>query len=57
MKVDQQFLNFIPAFITVGESACRTSLGLVKPLDYPANYSYDDKLPVVDVETNVSRIE
>jgi hypothetical protein len=50
-------LNFIPTFSTASERACRADLGPVEPLNYPANYSYDEKFPVVDVERNVTRTE
>ncbi|CAF4028148.1 unnamed protein product, partial [Adineta steineri] len=39
------------------EHACRKSLGRRKPRNYPAEYSLDNKFPVVDVETNVKRTE
>ncbi|CAF4153886.1 unnamed protein product, partial [Adineta steineri] len=39
------------------EHACRVDLGRRKPQKYPAEYSIDDKFPVVNVETNVTRIE
>ncbi|CAF1314555.1 unnamed protein product [Adineta ricciae] len=39
------------------EHPCRADLGHIKPRKYPAKYSVDDKFPVVDLETNVTRTE
>ncbi|UJR13093.1 hypothetical protein I4U23_000117 [Adineta vaga] len=56
-KVFQKLIDFIPAFVTVREPACRTDLGIIEPLDNPANYSIDDKFPVLDLESNTTIVE
>ncbi|CAF4478433.1 unnamed protein product, partial [Didymodactylos carnosus] len=55
--VKGQYLNFIPAFGTDRAALCGESLGPVEPLDYPAQYIVDDRLPVIDAGTNVVRLE
>ena len=56
-RVDGQFINYIPAFINTREAPCRTDLGSIEPLNYPANYSMDEKFPIIDLETNTTRTE
>ncbi|UJR24212.1 hypothetical protein I4U23_027179 [Adineta vaga] len=50
-------MNFIPNFASTREHQCRIDLGRFKPRKYPAEYSVDDRFPVVDVETNVTRMK
>jgi hypothetical protein len=56
-KVRNQLLDFLPAFVDNREPVCGVDLGLIEPRDYPANYMVDEKFPVIDAETNVSRTE
>ncbi|UJR12829.1 hypothetical protein I4U23_017003 [Adineta vaga] len=50
-------MNFIQNFASTREHQCRIDLGRFKPRKYPAEYSVDDRFPVVDVETNVTRMK
>jgi hypothetical protein len=50
-------MNYLPAFVNTIESLSRTDLGSAEPLDYPANYSVDDKFAAIDLDTNTTRIE
>lgn len=56
-RANKQLINFIPAFVDIREPPYRTDLGVIEPLNYPANYSVDEKFPIFDAETNATHVE
>ncbi|CAF1530384.1 unnamed protein product, partial [Didymodactylos carnosus] len=44
-------------FVADREPPCGVNLGFVEPLDYPATYMVDERYPVIDQETNETRLE
>ena len=56
-KVQNKVLNFIPAFAGTREPPCGVNLGHIEPLNYPANYLVDEQFPIIDPETNETRLE
>ncbi|CAF1538415.1 unnamed protein product, partial [Didymodactylos carnosus] len=56
-KVNKKFLHFIPALVADREPPCGVNLGSVEPMDYPATYMVDERYPVIDQETNETRLE
>jgi hypothetical protein len=56
-KVNGKYLNFVPAFVAIREPPCGENLGSTEPVDYPAAYIVDEKFPVIDPESNTTRLE
>lgn len=55
-KVDGHYPDILPAFATDQIVSCGVTLGPQEPIDYPAQYWFDDHFPIYDVETNTKTI-